>query len=411
MFEIYDKILKEVKLMSEKRKVSAVRMPKGTDLFIHSSTLVLVVFGLIMITSASMGIAAGNTSYLINVVAKQVIFSAIGYVAMMFMAKLFTFQRLRTNISLLTIATIFFLLFPLIFDSVGGAKAWIRIPMAGSEVTIQPSEFAKIAIMLVMAAYLCDLKNKKPTSWELVKTPVILIGSFVFIVMFLQSDFGSAVVMAVIAIIIFLIPQHPQLVKYQKIIFTLILVGIVGVVILLTPLGVQIVEHLPLQSYQKSRILSAVNPFTDKYGAGYQLVNGLVSFASGGFFGVGFGNSVRKYTNFPAANTDFILAIVVEELGFLGFLVIFICYSIIVVRLFKYAFKMKSEKGRVILIGTAMYILIHFIFNVGGVTGLIPLTGVPLLMISYGGSSTMSIMVAIGISQAVISQFKNGAIE
>lgn len=397
--------------MSEKRKVSVVRMPKGSDLFIHFSILVLVVYGLIMITSASMGIAAGNTAYLVNVVAKQVIFSAIGYVSMMFMAKLFNFQRLRANISLLTIATILFLLIPLVFESVGGAKAWIRIPMAGSEITIQPLEFAKISIMLVVAAYLCDLKNKKPTPWELVKTPVVLIGSFIFIVMLLQSDFGSAVVMAAIAIVVFLIPQHPQLVKYQKIIFVLIIISIIGLVVLLTPIGVQIVEHLPLQTYQKSRILSAVNPFTDKYGAGYQLVNGLVSFASGGFFGVGFGNSVRKYTNFPAANTDFILAIVVEELGFLGFLIIFICYSIIVVRLFKYAFKMKSEKGRVILIGTAMYILIHFIFNVGGVTGLIPLTGVPLLMISYGGSSTMSIMIAIGISQAVISQFRNGAIE
>ncbi|MEF9968370.1 MAG: FtsW/RodA/SpoVE family cell cycle protein, partial [Longicatena sp.] len=312
------------------------------------------------------------------VVAKQIVFSVVGYVAMLLVAKAFTFQRLRNSISLIVLGTVGALLFALMFGSVGGAKAWIRIPMPGGEVTIQPSEFAKISIMLVVAVYLCDLKQKASTNWELVKTPAIIIAIFAFIVGFLQSDFGSMIVMLAIAVIIFLIPQHPQLVKYQKVVFILIVLGIVGVVFLISPIGVNFVEHLPLAIYQKNRILSAVNPFADKYGSGYQLVNGLVSFASGGFFGVGFGNSVRKYTNFPA---------------------------------FKYAFKMKSEKGRVILIGTAMYILVHFIFNVGGVTGLIPLTGVPLLMISYGGSSTMSIMVAIGISQAVISRYRTGEIE
>lgn len=397
--------------MEKKRKSGALRMPYLYDRYVHFATLVLVLFGLVMITSASMGLAAGNTIYLVNVVAKQIIFSIVGYVGMLLVAKVFTFQRLRDNISLIVIGTIIALLFALAFQSVGGARAWIRIPMPGGEVTIQPSEFAKISIMLVVAVYLCDLKMKKPTNWELIKTPTILIGIFVFIVAVLQSDFGSAVVMLAIAVIIFLIPQHPQLIKYQKILFILIICGIIGVVFLVSPLGANFVQHLPLAEYQKNRILSAVNPFVDKYGSGYQLVNGLVSFASGGFFGVGFGNSVRKYTNFPAANTDFILSIVVEELGFLGFMVIFVCYGLIILRLFKYAFKMKSEKGKVILIGTSMYILIHFIFNVGGVTGLIPLTGVPLLMISYGGSSTMAAMLAIGLSQAVISRYKQGEFE
>lgn len=397
--------------MEKKRKSGALRMPPLYDRYVHISTLILVLFGLVMITSASMGLAAGNTMYLVNVVAKQVVFTAIGYVAMLIVAKVFNFQWLRSNISLIIIATFVSLIVPLAFSSVGGARAWIRIPMAGGEVTIQPSEFAKISILLVIAAYLCDLKNRKPTNWELIKTPTIIVGLFVLIVAVLQSDFGSAAIMVMIAAVVFLIPQHPQLVKYQKIIFFGIVLAILGMLLLLSPVGAELIQHLPLQDYQKSRITSAINPFSDKYGTGYQLTNGLVSFASGGFFGVGFGNSVRKYTNFPAANTDFILAIVVEELGFVGFMVIFVCYALIVYRMFKYAFKMKSEKGRVILVGTAMYLLFHFVLNVGGVTGLIPLTGVPLLMISYGGSSTMSIMVAIGVSQAVISRYRRGEIE
>ncbi len=301
--------------------------------------------------------------------------------------------------------------FALAFDPVGGARAWIRFPLGTTEVTIQPSEFAKIVGILIIAGFLGDLKTKKKTSWELIKVPVLLILSFVAIVALLQSDFGSGAVIFLIAVIAFLIPQHPQLTKWQRGIVFTGFIGIATLIFLMSPMGESFIDYLPLQQYQKLRILSAMNPFIDQYGSGYQLVNGLVSFASGGFFGVGFGNSIRKYTNFPAANTDFILAIIVEELGFLGFLVIFIGYGIIIWRLFKYAFKMKSEKGRIILIGTAMYLFIHFVLNVGGVVGLIPLTGIPLLLISYGGSSTMACMIAIGLSQAVISKFRKGEIE
>ena len=122
-------------------------------------------------------------------------------------------------------------------------------------------------------------------------------------------------------------------------------------------------------------------------------------------------DTIRKYTDFPASNTDFILAIVIEELGFMGFLLIAICYMVIIIRLYKYAFKMKNEKGRIVLVGVATYLFVHFLFNVGGVTGFIPLTGVPLLMISAGGTSTSTTMVAIGLGQAIISQYRQGVIE
>ena len=170
------------------------------------------------------------------------------------------------------------------------------------------------------------------------------------------------------------------------------------------------IYHLPLQEYQINRFLSAVNPFIDQYDTGYQLINGLVAFATGGWFGLGYGNSVRKYTRFPAANTDFILAIIVEELGFVGFMAMFIPYCIIIFRLIRYAQKTNSEKAKIVLIGVASYIAIHIFFNVGGVTGLIPLTGVPLLMISAGGSSALATLVAIGIAQAVIARIRTGEI-
>ncbi|MCF0114962.1 MAG: FtsW/RodA/SpoVE family cell cycle protein [Erysipelotrichaceae bacterium] len=396
--------------MMEKKR-SFIRMPYNSDTIIHICILFLALFGLLMVASASMGLAVGDNAYLGKTLLKQFIFTLAGYMGMVFAARMFKFRFLLDNLFPLIIGTAFVLLICLAFPAVNGAKAWIHLPLGALDVTIQPSEFAKISIMLVMAAYLGDVKRPIKDIWKLIGMPLGSVLGFIFIVAILQDDFGSSVVMLIIAGVCFLVPQHKALRQLQNIESILIVCGLIGVVFLLSPYGEVIIRHLPLQPYQISRILSAIDPFQDQFGDGYQLINGLVSFATGGLFGLGYGNSVRKYTNFPAANTDFILAIVVEELGYFGFLFVFIPYLLIIGRLFNYAMEMKSERGKVVLVGTAMYILVHFIFNVGGVTGLIPLTGVPLLMISAGGSSTMSLMVALGISQAVIRQYRDGEIQ
>ncbi len=392
-------------------------MPHGTDLAINISIFVLALFGLLMISSASMGIAidsdhVNNALYLPLTVAKQGVFLIGGYILMRFLASKFDFTFFSNSLFSLWIIIIGCALFACIFFVAGGgSKAWIRIPFPGVEMSIQPSEFAKIMAVLIIAGYLGDIKKIYPNSSDIWKRPLILIMIYVGIVIILQKDFGSAVVIALISGVCVLIPSHPQLKKCQRIVRNLYIILFVFLIYILSPYGTILINHLPLQTYQKNRILSAVNPFIDQYGTGYQLVNGLVSFATGGWFGLGYGNSIRKYTRFPAANTDFILAIVVEELGIVGFLLIYIPYMVIIVRLFLYALKMKSERGKIILIGVAMYIVIHSLFNIGGVTGLIPLTGVPLLMISSGGSSTLSTMCAIGIAQGVIMRFNRGEIE
>ncbi|WP_302950648.1 FtsW/RodA/SpoVE family cell cycle protein [Holdemania filiformis] len=395
--------------LTQKKKTS-FRMPYRYDLIIHLCTLILAVFGLFMVASATMGLASGNVMSLMKTIIKQLAFTVLGYLGMVTMARWFTFDRMKKNITPIVSLTLVLLLFALCWE-VGGARAWIKIPFPGQEITIQPSEFSKVVIIMVMATYLGDIRNLKLTTKDLMRNPLLIVGGFCFIVAILQSDFGSAIVMAGIACICFLIPYHPSLVRLQKMLVMLLIIGVVLIVWILSPMGEHLIEALPFKNYQINRFTSAMNPFADKYGTGFQLINGLVSFASGGWQGVGYGKSIQKYTNFPAANTDFILAIVVEELGIFGFLLIFICYALIVGRMFIYAIRMKSQRGRIVLIGVSMYFFIHFLFNVGGVTGLIPLTGVPLLMISAGGSSTLSVMVAVGMGQAVISQYRQGKIE
>lgn len=380
--------------------------------WIFFSTWILAIFGCVMITSATMGIAAGDYSALISTILKQVLFVTAGAILMQLATTRFRLKLLTSNgfLNVLIMGTIIALFLPRAFPAVSGAHAWIQLGPLG---TLQPSEFAKVSLILVMAAYLGDQGSASFVQYKRCYNIAMALSlSFIAIVVVVQGDFGSGMVMAMIWFTCLYVPQSKRIMKvhkFQRIIFTCGVIAIL--VILISPLGEILIDYIPfLKDYQKARIFSARDPFVDQYNTGYQLINGLVAFASGGIKGVGFGNSVRKFMNFPAANTDYILSIIVEELGFAGFLIVLIPYGIILHQLLSYAFKMKSEKGRIILIGVATYLVVHFLFNVGGETGLIPLTGVPLLLLSQGGSSAAATMLAIGVAQAVICRYNSGEI-
>lgn len=393
------------------RPTHFIRLNSGSDIWILLCILLLSGFGLVMIGSASMGIYIGNSFHLVVTVVKQLLFLIFGYIMMCFASHHFHLSQLSDmKIVFAMILMEGLLLACRAFEPAGGAYAWIRIPVPKTEVTIQPSEFAKVLSMLVIAAYLGDCRSKRKNWKQLLAIPAGTILIYVFTILVIQKDLGSAAVLFLISCVCVLIPKHRNLDTFQRVLIALFFVVVGAGVFLITPTGAAFIEKLPLMTYQKNRFLSAINPFIDQYGDGYQLVNGLVAFASGGLFGVGFGNSIRKYTNFPAANTDFILAIVVEETGFLGFTVIMALYVFLIVRLFIYAVKIRSEKAKIILVGTAMYFMFHIFLNMGGVTGLIPLTGVPLPLFSAGGSSAMAMMLAVGLCQAVISAYKKGEI-
>ena len=397
---------------NKQKKRFTLKMPAGTDLPIQFAMYFLMIFGILMVASASMGLSVGNNKYLLITTVKQVIFVAAGYYVMVRLANRFSLHYVRgRQFSSVILITLISLILCLAFPAVGGAKAWVRIPLGVTEITLQPSEFAKIVAILIVAAHTGDINRRFPSAYEMLKKPVGFIMVFVLIVLVLQSDFGSAAVIFLISCVCFLVPNHIQMRGFQKFLIISFWCVLIFAVFLLSPYGESFIRTLPfLKEYQVNRFLSAIDPFSDQYNTGYQLINGLISFASGGWFGAGFGNSVRKYTDFPAANTDFILAIVVEELGYVGFLLLLTAYGVIIFRTLSYAMKMKSEKGRIVLVGTAMYLLFHIVFNIGGVTGLIPLTGIPLLMVSAGGSSTMSFMACAGLSQAVIAAYRRGEI-
>ena len=160
-----------------------------------------------------------------------------------------------------------------------------------------------------------------------------------------------------------------------------------------------------LKGYQVSRITAWLDPLSDPYNTSQQLVNALIAFKNGGLFGLGLGNSTQKFGYIPEAHNDFIGAIIYEELGIIGLGLIIIPTCIIIFKLLNYSQKIKENKSRIILLGIASYFFLHLLINLGGVSGLIPMTGVPLLFISSGGSSTVTAFVAIGIAQAIIARY------
>ncbi|WP_323610842.1 FtsW/RodA/SpoVE family cell cycle protein [Erysipelothrix enhydrae] len=389
----------------KKRKIS-LKMPMGYNRPIHAAALILNIFGVLMVISGSM--TSGSTpKSLVLVGVKELVFVIVSYIMMVMVARRFSLNYFRKNYAKILLLMVGMLGLTLVFPAINGAKAWINLKI----MTIQPSEFAKIFGILTIATFLAD-RNKRTSAstFDMVKKPFfIIIAIFVFVVK-AQHDLGSAVVIIGVAYICVLIPSHDKLTRLQKGMFILAGVGIIGLIFLDSSFGISLIEKLNIPPYMIGRFKTSSNPFLDRYGSGYQIFNGMVAMFKGGLFGMGYGNSLIKYGYLPEAHTDFILAVTIEELGMIGFSVILIGYGTMLFQLVKYSFKVKKESDKVILMGTVAYIMIHFIFNIGGITALIPLTGVPLLFISKGGSSRMAIMIAIGLTQNVISRYEMGII-
>lgn len=391
--------------MTSKKQKFSLHMPKGFDLYIQICVLVLALFGTIMVVSASMTITSTSMDLLLIAI-KQVVYIVIGYVGMVFLAKRFSFAFVRRHIFAIVIVTFVLLSVTLLFPAVNGAKAWIRIPFPGSlEMTIQPSEFAKVVGILMFAVYLGDLpRNIAQKPQEIIAFPMYAMLGMFFLIMLFQSDLGTSVVFIGICYFIFLLPSHKKLALIQKASLYLFGLGSLVVAFMMSDPGIAILKSLDAGGYRIQRFLAAFNPFEIAQSGGYQIVGSLVGIVKGNWLGVGLGRSLQKYGYLPAARTDFILAIIAEETGMLGFSILLFFYAMLVYRLFRGAMRATDEKSRMTLVGIALYLLLHFILNIGGVTAMIPLTGVPLLFISQGGSSTMSIMFALGIAQNIISR-------
>lgn len=414
-----------VRMKKEKkeRKLPSLqlKMPRYYDKLIHAAILILLFFGSVMIASTTVGQASQtNQNVVVIAIVKQFVFVVGAYILMMIAARNFSKflvkevkvrvnqkentrakKAYRSFFKVIGFAIFGLCMVTLVSDPVNGSKAWINLKF----MTLQPTEFAKVYMIVLIGLIVNDLGPYKVKFLEYARPLLWFFIPIVGILLF-QPDTGTLIVFTTLTAVCLLIPTHPALKSLRKFILACLLgVGLL-MLFLSTKIGIQFLENFNL-GYKFHRFTSAADPFNDVYGEGYNIVSSLSAIANGGLSGLGLGGSAQKFGYLPEAQTDFIFSVVIEEAGMIGLLIIIICYGLLLYRLFYWAIKTKSEGFKVILIGCALYIGIHFILNVGGISALIPLTGVPLLFISSGGSSLLSIMIMMGICQSVISLTKS----
>ena len=346
--------------------------------FIFFITALLLVAGMVMVSSSSMPFGESYYNDAFYFIRKQIIWSLISIILLFIFSRIdyHKIAKISNFIMLAAIGLLSLVLIPGIGSEVGGSSRWINLPFAG----LQPSEFAKIAVII----YLSDVLSKKYR--EIYKIKAVLFPAFIFLLtatflIAMEPNFSVVVIIWIIIFIILFVGE----VRFKHI------MGIATTWIVLS------IGYLFLENYRRERIFAFLNKTGGASGSNFQINQSLIALGSGNIFGVGLGNSIQKYSYLPEANTDFIFSIIGEEFGLIGTLFIaalFILFAFFGIRI---ALKAKDYSGRLIAIGITSLISIQAIINIAVTIGVVPVTGMTLPFISMGGSSLVSMMVGVGI--------------
>lgn len=348
-------------------------------------------FGMIMIFSASSASSVLRYNVTTNYfVFRQLIFVVLSFllgIAIIFFPTKYYRLGSRIMMFLMTVALASLFIVGVI---AGGAKSWFDMGFFN----MQPAEFLKTIMIVYLAVYYNRLSNRKNINLFNMLWPMIIVGIDVLLII-KQPDFGSAFIIFLIAAGIFISLPMAKNCKKQA-----YLIGVGGLAIL--ALGLLIFDKNIFQSYQIKRIFNFTEPcqrYTED--TGYQVCNGYIAIHNGGLFGVGLGNSTQKYLYLPEAHTDFIFPIICEELGAIVGIIIVIGYFIILFIVLKIAKEAYNIRNSILAYGVFIYLLAHILINLLGVLGLIPLTGVPLPFLSYGGSYNFNLIICLFIVERV----------
>lgn len=362
---------------------------KYVDFTIIIIYVLLSLTGLVMVYSSSMVMAANNDNisspeyfYI-----RQGLFIILGFFIVFFMSYFMSGEILKNKKFQLTAIVIIMLLllYTLFFgDVVNGQRNRIGI----GPFSLQAQEFFKVLVIIYMA-YIYDKKLSllKMQNQDYIY-PLTFIGACSGLV--LLTDFGTWMVVAAIITGIFIYSGVPL----KFILKTGLVITVAGGVLILIS---YLFQGQILSDYQIARIETFMNPFVDPMGAGYQLTNSLIAISHGGLTGTGLGDGVMKLGYLPEPHTDFIFAVLAEELGLIGVFFIIILFMVLIFKALKYAAVSTNKFYSLICVGVALYITLQLFVNIGGISKIIPLTGVPLPLLSYGGSSFLSVSIAIGL--------------
>lgn len=342
------------------------------DHWLAAAVLAVLAFGLLMVYDSSVAIAIRDFANQYYFVREQTKWLVVGIVACFIFSRVdyHVWQKFALPFLFTTIALLLAVFIPRFGVHALGARRWLNFGLF----VLQPAELAKFSLVLYLSAWFCNPEKRRLTSFLLLI--VMVVGLVVA-----EPDLGTSVILVGIAIVLYFASGAPL---YQfALLFPIVFLGIVLLAF--------------ISPYRLRRLTTFVNPQSDPLGASYQIRQVLLALGSGGMFGVGLGKSRQKYEYLPEANTDSIFAIIGEEMGFVGALAVIGILLFIIWRGFRIAKRAPDAFGRFLAIGVSSWIAIQTLLNLGSMVALVPLTGVPLPFISYGGSGLIILLSAVGI--------------
>lgn len=360
------------------------------DWLFLGTVLILLAFGLFMIYDASAVKAFYDFGDGFRFFKYQSIWILLGLVLFFIFQKIdyHYWQKVAVLIMVVTISLLILVLIPGVGIEIYGSRRWIGVGFIG----IQPSELTKLSVLIYFATWLTTkVKGKVKNSFIDVFLPFLLMIGFVTILLMLEPDLGTTVVIFGSSLLVYFL-SGAHIWQFIVSIPVLFAAGI-GLIV--------------LSPYRKARLLAFLDPSTDPGGISYHINQVLIALGSGGLIGLGPGYSRQKYQYIPEVYADSIFAVIGEEFGFIGTVVVIMVFAFLIARGWKIIENAPDEFGRLLSAGIVFWIALQVIINIGAMTAVFPLTGIPLPFISYGGSALLSMMMGIGILTNISKQGNN----
>jgi len=341
-------------------------------------TLALTTVGLIFVLSSSFVWANHRFNDPFFFFKRQLLFAAIGVFGMVCVSKIDyrLYKKYATPFLITSFVLLALVLIPGIGLVRGGARSWIGI----GAFSLQPSEFMKLGLIIFLSKYMANNPDDAKTFKRGV-VPMMAVILAVFAIIMFQPDFGSGMVITATGIIMLFLCGVP--VKYFLYFMGLGILGIAGLIV--------------SAPYRLARITSYLDPLSDPLGSGFQILQSLYAITPAGLLGHGLGNSIQKYYYLPEPQTDFIFAIIAEEIGFLGAVSVLLLFIFFFIRLAYITLKIDDLFAKYIVLGIMSMLTVQVMINIGVVIGLLPVTGITLPFMSYGGSSLTITLLSIGV--------------
>lgn len=369
------------------RKLKQKVVNNSFDFILFITVLLLLALGITMVLSASSPSALATTGSSYTYVLKQLISAAIGIVAMLTLSKIdykkyVKFHKIAYLVSLVVLLLV---LVPRLGRTVNGARRWINLPVVSS---FQPSELTKIGMIVFYAVFLTKHKDELKNIWKGFLKPFLILAPVILVLLGVQSHFSASVIIILVISVMMIVAGSK--VSHFVTFGTIGATGLIGGMYILA-------KFFNIGGFRLTRITAFMNPWADAQDSGWQIIQSLYAIGSGGLFGVGLGNSKQKYLYISEPHNDFIFAVLAEELGFIGCAIVILLFAIFIWRGIIIAMKAPDMFGSLLATGITALIGLQAIINIAVVTSSMPVTGMALPFFSYGGTSLIILLCAVGV--------------